>query len=91
MSYRNQALGSNGSIEISRKSIEITENKKSQIQMYIGLETKENKTKSITFYGKKQSDVNKAVEQIVNAFSEYDCFSGVSIHTVQGYRKLKEK
>ncbi len=87
MSYRNHATGNNGSIEISQKAIDLAD--KSTVHIYIGQETEKNEVKSITFYGMNQSELHKSAEEIASAFSNSKSFSGISIHTLTGYKSLK--
>lgn len=90
MAYRNYAEGNNGSIEISRPTLDLVNASGKDIQVYIGMETNENEEEHITFYSKSQNDVNFTAQKLAETFKANDHFAGFAIHTLVGYQQLKD-
>jgi Fe-S-cluster formation regulator IscX/YfhJ len=88
MSYRNYAEGNNGTIDISKRAFKISDDKKSNVKIYIGMETVENEVKNITFYGMDDIKLYESVVSIQEEFGDNPVFSGFAIHTLDGYMEL---
>ena len=91
MSYRDRALGANGTIEISRGEIEYAAQSAPQVRVWIGQETQDVKgdPPSITFYQEGESALNEAMRQIETAYAKAPGFGGVAIHFYNSYSDLK--
>jgi hypothetical protein len=91
MAYRDKALGSNGTIEISRGEIEYAAKTTPKVKVWIGQETLDvtGDPPSITFWQEGETVMEYALAQIEDAYKGNPVVGGFSIHHWVSYTNLK--
>lgn len=88
MSYRNFAVGENGSIEISKVEVD-TASTGYRTQIIVGQETGNVEPYYVTFYGTSKLRYEEEVSLILGAFSKYSGFGGIAVHYIDPFISLK--
>lgn len=87
MAYRNQSLGRDGSIEISKD--EIARANKTETKIVIAQETGNVKPSYITFHNTSKSHYNKEIDVLEKAFESSKSFKGMAVHYINSFLELK--
>jgi hypothetical protein len=90
MAYRNKSSGHNGAIELSSDEINFANDYAPNVRILVGIAANKTSPSSITFYGKKQRDVQSDAENIVSALGASPSFGGLFIHDFESYEDLKK-
>lgn len=88
MDYRNKTAGPNGSIALAKPQINYATKYTSHVGIIIAQETTNVEPLSITFYNQPKTNLDKALEEIVKAFSYTKSLEGFAIHDIDGYKEL---
>jgi len=91
MAYRDHASGSNGSIEVSQTEMDYAAAHTPKVGIWVGLETGKVEPASITFYGKTNADLEKAITEVNAAFHSCPNFRGAAIHHWASYREFVKR
>ncbi len=84
LSYRNQANGKNGIIELSKNELAYAHSVSKQI--WIGIETApSDEGNHLSFHGKNNEAFVQQLQLSADAFSKYDKFSGFAIHSLESW------
>ena len=91
MAYRDKALGTNGSIEISRGEVDYATKSAPKVKVWIGQETLDvtGDPPSITFYQEGENALEQALGQIQDAYKTQPAMAGLAIHHWKSYRVMK--
>ncbi len=90
MAYRNSPAGRDGTISLVSDILNYTDNNAQNVSVVVGQETDVGESPKTTFYYLSKKDLKKAVEVITKNFKSYKTFSGIAIHHLYSYQKLKE-
>ena len=88
MDYRNKTGGKNGSIKLATPQLNYANENTPNVKVIIAQETTNVQPANITFFGKPESALDKALDELTEAFRENDAFAGFAIHDSEGYRIL---
>jgi len=88
MAYRDHAEGSNGSIGVSQTEMNYANAHTPKVGIWVGMETGDVQPASITFHGKTNADLEKAISEVNSAFASSASYRGVAIHHWGSYREL---
>jgi hypothetical protein len=91
MAYRDHAAGSNGSIEVSQAEMDYADTHTPKVGVWVGMETGNVQPASITFYGKTNADLEKAIGDVNTAFRSDAGYRGVAIHHWGSYSELLQR
>jgi hypothetical protein len=90
MDYRNQAEGSNGSIELVRGEFDIA--KQTGVHIYLGQETIQDLEPPIVTFGNMSvSEMEEEIQKLEGAYNRYPNFSGIAMHHYVSYREMLER
>jgi hypothetical protein len=89
MSYRNLALGEDGSIEISKNEMQTADSGKYQTKIIIAQETGDVPPPYITFHDTSKKYFDRQVGLLKNAFESNPNFGGIAVHYVNAFLALK--
>ncbi len=88
MAYRNKAKGPNGILDLAKQELLYADNVNKQV--LIGIETlPSSEGDFLTFYGKKESDMNQELVTIEAELTDSKSFAGSAIHSIDGWMQLK--
>lgn len=89
MAYRNQAIGSNGIIELSRSEMEYAES----VGKLVSIAVETNATSEgayLTFYEESAQLMEQQLALVEQSFQGKTSFNGFSIHSINGWMELKK-
>jgi len=89
MSYRNLALGEDGSIQISQNEMQTANSGKYQTKIIIAQETGDVPPPYITFHDTSKKHFDRQVNILRNAFDSNPNFGGIAVHYVNAFLALK--
>lgn len=91
MAYRDRALGTNGTVEISKAEVDYATQHAPKVKVWIGQETLDvtGDPPSITFYQEGENALEQALGQIQTAYKDKPVVAGLSIHHWASYRIMK--
>ena len=88
MAYRNTLEGTNGTMALVDDEIHYASG--TNVHILVAQETKNKEPATITFFGKRRSEVKTAAELIVDFYHASPAFGGIAIHDLEGYRSLQK-
>ena len=91
MAYRDHALGTNGTVDISKAEVDYATKSAPNVKVWIGQETLDvtGDPPSITFFQEGENALEQALGQIQNAYKDVPVVAGLAIHHWDSYRDLK--
>jgi hypothetical protein len=91
MAYRDHADGANGSIGVSQTEMDYATTHTPKVGIWVGMETGDVQPASITFHGKTNADLEKAIGEVNAAFLTNASYRGVAIHHWGSYPELTKR
>jgi hypothetical protein len=89
MSYRNKAIGDDGTIEISMNEVETLDQGFHKTKLIIAQETGDVPPPYITFHNTSKEDLKREVTLIENLMKNYPNFGGIAYHYANSFLSLK--
>jgi hypothetical protein len=91
MAYRDHADGANGSIGVSQTEMDYANAHTPEVGIWVGMETGDVQPASITFHGKTNANLEKAISEVNAAFQSSASYRGVAIHHWGSYPELAKR
>lgn len=88
MSYRNVALGKDGSAIHAKEELEFIRDNNMNIDVLIAQETSKQDIKKISFYGQSKDKLKTAANEIADYYKDFPQFKGIAIHSLESYLEL---
>jgi hypothetical protein len=89
MSYRNIAIGDDGTIEISNNEMQTANSNGHSTKIIIAQETGDVPPPYITFHNTSKKYLERQIDNISTAFETYPNFGGIAVHYVNAFLALK--
>jgi hypothetical protein len=91
MAYRDHADGANGSIGVSQTEMDYANAHTPKVGIWVGMETGDVQPASITFHGKTNADLEKAIDEVNAAYQSSASYRGIAIHHWGSYQELVKR